>query len=195
MTKQLVLRIEEHGVPSAYIALLTEGAVTPPPEPPPDDGGVTPAGAGWVVVTSELAWTFKDNRTMVPTLGVGGTYRLEANFDIKDTVILHGEAHFGPGASFPVPGNPWWFLPLTARMKPCRRGVGALRIYHNNKGPLTGGEVAIQFNKTAAVPYYYFTLIHNPKLEADGFLDSDYPANCWHTDGSYWLFDITYRTA
>jgi hypothetical protein len=59
---------------------------------------------------------------------------------------------------------------------------------------LTGGEVAIQFNAGAAV-HYYFTLIHNPNLATDGFLDSDYPPNCWSTDGSYWLFDITYRTA
>jgi hypothetical protein len=197
MTKRLVLRIEEDGTPAAYIALLTEGAVVvPPPEDPePPPVVIPPAGAGWVVVTSELAWTFKDNRTVVPTLGVGGTYRVEANFDIPGTVLLHGEAHFGPGAIFPMPGNPWWFLPLTARMKPCRRGVGALRIYHNNKGPLTAGEVTIQYNAGANPPYYYFTLIHNPKLESDGFLDSDYPPGCWSTDGSYWLFDITYRTA
>lgn len=193
MTKQLVLSIEETGSAPCRFTLVSEGTVTPPPEPPPDDGGVTPAGIGWVDVTDELAWTFKDNRALTPNLGVGGTYRVEANFDIKGTVILHGEAHFGPGASFPMPGNPWWLMPLTARMKPCRRGVGGLRIYHNNKGPLTGGEVAIQYNKGVVPPYYYFTLIHNPSLVSDGFLDSDYPMNCWYTDGSYWLFDITYR--
>lgn len=193
MTKRLVLRIEEDGTPAAYIALLTEGAVAPPPEPPPDDGGSDPAGAGWVDVTSEMTWTFKDHRDRGPYLGPLGTYKVEANFDIKDTVILHGEAHFAIGALPAALGNPWWFVPKSDRLKPCRRGVGSLRIYHNNKGPLTAGEVAIQFNAGGTPPYYYFTLIHNPKLESDGFLDSDYPPGCWSTDGSYWLFDITYR--
>lgn len=191
MGKKLILNIEEDGVAHAII-LLAEGAVTPPP--PPDNGGTPPVGAGWVDVTSELLWTFKDHRTVTPSLGTGGTYRVEAQFDIKGTVILHGEAHLGPGASFAYP-DPWWLMPLSARLKPCRRGVGSLRIYHNNKGPLTAGEVAIQYNAGGTPPYYYFSLQHNPTLLTSGFLHAGYPSGCWSTDGSYWLFDITYRTA
>ena len=82
MTKRLVLRIEEDGTPAAYIELLKNGGADvplDPTEPPPVV--IPPAGAGWVVVTSELAWTFKDNRTVLPTncWSTDGSYWL---FDI-----------------------------------------------------------------------------------------------------------------